>query len=137
MAFAAGLPQSLCSDLLARQPWLRLTGAWVLPQHLHWFDPLADEYKLAGRATLHTPADYFRVLDAYVYRTALRPNQVGGGPASVLTPEVIPDAWYQRTLTCGQHCHECDLCRRLAKQCHLSEQADSAAPFAAVTSDDA
>jgi hypothetical protein len=121
MAFSADPPLSLCNDLLAREPWMRMTGAWILPQHLHWFDSFADEYKLAGRVTLRNPKDYFRVLDAYVHRTALLPNQIGGGPASVLHPIIIPDRYYKKTLNCGMRCQDCDICRRFAGRMAFSE----------------
>lgn len=72
-------PQSLCDETLEKQPWLRFTGAWVLPQHLHFYDGLYDDLKLAGRVTLKNPADYRRVLDAYVHKKPLTPDKIGGG----------------------------------------------------------
>jgi hypothetical protein len=91
-------PRSLCDGLLARSPWLRLTGAWVLPQHLHLYDGLFDELKLDGRATLHDPERYREVLRAYVLRTPLAPNALGGGPASLLSAMDIDEGFVRATL---------------------------------------
>ena len=104
-------PRSLCEPMLRDNPWLRLTGAWVLPQHLHFYDGLYDELKLAGRITLREPARYRQVLGAYIHRRSLRPNEIGGGPASVLNPMDISEEFYAKTLECGLQCHECSLCR--------------------------
>jgi hypothetical protein len=104
-------PLSLCDGLLGRQPWLRLTGAWVLPQHLHLYDGLYDELKLAGRVTLRQPERYLDVLRAYVRQRPLLPHQIGGGPASPLAPIRISEAFYSKTLDCGHQCHQCSLCR--------------------------
>jgi hypothetical protein len=103
-------PVSLCQEMLAREPWLRLTGAWVLPQHLHLFDGVADEWKLAGRVTLRSPEKYRQVLRAYVNRTPLTPDAIGGGPASVAEPIEVREDFYARTLHCGRACHTCTLC---------------------------
>ncbi|MBI5084846.1 MAG: radical SAM protein [Acidobacteria bacterium] len=103
-------PKSLCEELLEKKPWLRMTGAWVLPQHLHLFDGLYDELKLAGRATLHEPEHYREVLGAYIFRRPLTPNAIGGGPASVLQPMTIDAGFYRRTLECGRQCNKCDAC---------------------------
>jgi hypothetical protein len=116
MATSENPPESLCAELLERQPWLRIIGAWVLPQHLHWFDELADEYKLAGRVTLRDPDNYRRVCDAYIHRTALWPNEIGGGPASILDKTIVPDDLYETTLACDRQCHQCDLCQRFARR---------------------
>lgn len=104
-------PRSLCAELLQRQPWLRLTGGWVLPQHLHLYDGVYDELKLAGRVTLRDSARYRRVLDAYVRRLPLLPRDIGGGPASVIEPMEIGEEFFRRTLTCGRTCRTCTLCR--------------------------
>jgi hypothetical protein len=103
-------PRSLCAELLKRHPWMRLTGAWVLPQHVHLFDGLYDDLKLAGRVTLHDPEKYIGVLEAYVNRTPLTPNQIGGGPASVLEPLEVDQSFYAETLHCGHQCHTCTRC---------------------------
>ena len=113
MAYGDSHPESLCAGLLAEQPWRRVTGAWVLPQHLHWLDAFADEYKLAGRATLQDPAHYLRVCDAYLHRTALWPDEIGGGPASLLDKLPISQGLARYLLSCGQQCHDCQICRRL------------------------
>jgi hypothetical protein len=90
---------------------MRLTGAWVLPQHLHLYDGLYDELKLAGRVTLRDPADYRRVLGAYVHRRSLSPEAIGGGPAAVTQPMEITEDFYAETLQCGRQCHTCTICR--------------------------
>lgn len=103
-------PDSLCRQLLDQRPWMRLTGAWVLPQHLFHFDGLYDELKLAGRITLNDPLKYRRVLGAYVNRQVLSPNDIGGGPASVLQPIEIEEGFYAQTLHCNHRCDSCTLC---------------------------
>ena len=112
MAHVGGVPASLCAPRLEAKPWLRLTGAWILPQHLSKLDPVADEYKLAGRAALADPEQYARVLRAYVRRTALWPDDIGGGPASALSQIPVSRALFNRLLDCGQICDDCDVCRR-------------------------
>jgi hypothetical protein len=111
MAYADETPLSLCEPLLREQPWLRLTGAWALPQHLHCFEGLTRSFKLAGRATLQDPVRYREVLDAYLNRRALAPDAVGGGPASPLAPMHISEDFYRTTLSCDKHCHACPACR--------------------------
>jgi hypothetical protein len=106
-----GHPHSLCNNLLQEFPWMRLTGAWVLPQHLHLYDGIYDELKLAGRVTLRDPENYLRVLDAYINRKPLAPNEIGGGPASVLEPIEITEEFFAQTLHCGHQCHACRICQ--------------------------
>ena len=115
MAAGVADPQSLCHELLEREPWLRLTGAWVLPQHLHLYDGLYDELKLAGRVTLRDPARYRRVLGAYIARAPLQPHEIGGGPASVDWPAEISEQFFRFTLECGHACGACTRCRELAR----------------------
>lgn len=103
-------PASLCEELLTRHPWLRLTGAWILPQHLHFYEGLFDELKLAGRVTLQDPTRYREVLHAYCHGAPLAPHRIGGGPASPLKPMVIEEAFYRQTLTCDKACHRCRVC---------------------------
>lgn len=103
-------PQSLCDNLLDREPWMRLTGAWVTPQYLHNYDGAYDELKLAGRSTLEDPERYFDVFGAYVNRRSLLPCDIGGGPSSVLEPIDMPEELYVYTMHCGQRCHECRRC---------------------------
>jgi MoaA/NifB/PqqE/SkfB family radical SAM enzyme len=114
MASGSENPQSLCRHLLQREPWLRLTGAWVLPQHLHLFDNAYDELKLAGRSTLHDPSVYRRVLGAYVSRSELQPHEIGGGPATVNWPATISEEFYRHSLHCGHLCASCQRCHDLA-----------------------
>lgn len=116
MSYSSQPLSSLCGQLLEHSPWLRLTGAWVLPQHLHLFSGIADEMKLAGRVTLQYPEKYLRVLTAYATGTALTPDAIGGGPASVLGPVEITEDFYQTTLSCNHHCHSCGICREYAKK---------------------
>lgn len=110
----AGLavPKSLCAGLLRDKPWLRLTGAWVLPQHLHYYRQLFDELKIAGRVTLQNERRYRQVLKAYFYERRTLPSQIGGGPASLHRGIPVDDAFYEHTLRCGHDCHECDDCAR-------------------------
>jgi hypothetical protein len=104
-------PSSLCNELLSQHPWLRLTGAWVLPQHLHFYDSVYDELKLAGRVTLRDPADYIRVLDGYAHRRVMRPHEIGGGPASIVLPLDIQEEFFSKTLYCRHQCHNCLVCK--------------------------
>jgi hypothetical protein len=103
-------PHSLCNDLLDQKPWLRLTGGWVLPQHLHMFNGLYDEIKLAGRVSLQDPDRYIRVLDSYLFERELSPHEIGGGPASVNYPLSIGDGFYSHTLFCNKICSKCSFC---------------------------
>ncbi len=104
-------PLSLCEELLAEQPWLRLTTGWILPQHLHLYAGTYDEVKLAGRVTLRDPDHYRLVLDSYVHGRPLAPGDIGGGPASVLDDIEISEEFFAQTLVCGHRCHACSLCR--------------------------
>lgn len=110
MASSCDQPASLCEELLTRDPWRRLTGAWVLPQHLHLFDGLYDELKLAGRVTLGRAARYRRVFEAYRARQVLGTDDIGGGPASANDGIEISEDFYQQTLECARRCDQCDLC---------------------------
>lgn len=111
MACGDPFPRSLCEDLLQEQPWLRLTGAWVLPQHLELYDGVCSEFKLAGRVTLRDPDRYVRVLGAYIRRTPLSPDAIGGGPAAPQQPMHISEPFYRHTLSCGFTCQNCQVCR--------------------------
>jgi len=115
MANGIAMPESLCETLLAEKPWLRLTGSWVLPQHLRLYDGLYDQLKLAGRVTLQDPQRYLRVLEAYILRLPLRPHEIGGGPASVLQTMEISEEFYRRTLECGHDCDSCLECQNYGK----------------------
>jgi hypothetical protein len=111
MGYGDWFPQSLCSQMLAEFPWLRLTGAWILPRHLRFYDGLYDGLKLAGRVTLRDPQRYFDVLGAYIHRADLLPCDIGGGPASVLEQIDIPDDLFEYTLTCNKDCPTCSICK--------------------------
>ena len=104
-------PQSLCDELLQEQPWLRLTGSWILPQHLHLYEGIFDELKLAGRVTLQDKRVYLNVLDSYIYRKPLNPNEIGGGPATILESLNISEEFFSKTLFCNHQCHKCDYCQ--------------------------
>lgn len=116
MGYGDWFPESLCGSLLEKHPWLRLTGAWILPQHLHYYDGLYDTVKLAGRVTLQDPVKYQQVLNAYVQRVPLTPDAIGGGPASVLGPVDISDSLFETMLTCDKICHTCSICRNIYTQ---------------------
>jgi len=103
-------PQSLCKDMLGQKPWLRLTGGWILPQHLILFNGLFDEIKLSGRVALQQPDLYFKVFDSYVHGKKLLPNEIGGGPASVNLPVDIGIDFYKYTLECKKNCETCSVC---------------------------
>jgi hypothetical protein len=111
MGYGDELPQSLCQGLLEERPWLRLTGAWVLPRHLHHYDGLYDGLKLAGRVTLRDPDRYLNVLDAYVNRGPILPRDIGGGPASPLEAIDVSDEWFEFVLHCDKRCDVCSVCR--------------------------
>jgi len=103
-------PKSLCAELLHDEAWLRLTGSWVLPQHLYFYAGIYDEMKLAGRVTLQDPAKFRYVFESYVHTRSLQPHEIGGGPSSVLIPIEINDEFFAYTLECGRRCHECNRC---------------------------
>jgi hypothetical protein len=104
-------PRSLCRRMLDEHPWLRLTGAWILPRHLVYYEGLHDTLKLAGRVTLRDRAQYLTVLNAYVHRQAILPKDIGGGPASVLEAIDVPDEVFETILHCDKNCHTCSICR--------------------------
>jgi hypothetical protein len=108
--FSNGHPESLCNRLLDQHPWMRLTGSWILPQHLHFFEDLYDEIKLAGRVTLRNPQDYFHVIEKYFSRKKLNENKIGGGPASIPDQIIITDDFYRNTLYCDKNCSQCTYC---------------------------
>ncbi len=128
MAFHHRAPQSLCRELLDKAPWLRMTGAWVLPQHLHLFDHIADQFKLSGRVTLQEPIKHKRVLQAYMERASLAPNAIGGGPASVLVDIHIHEDFYRHTLECGKNCHACNQCRKYYQKAVSGQELSSEPP---------
>jgi len=111
MARGEAVPASLCAGLLRRDPWLALTGSWVLPQHLGLYDGLCDELKLDGRVTLRDPARYLRVLRSYVTREPLQLAEIGGGPATDAPVPEITREFYEYTLVCDKTCARCDVCR--------------------------
>ena len=111
MAYSSKFPRSLSQQTLDEYPWLRMTGAWVLPQHLHYYDGLYDTLKLAGRVTLQDPNKYIKVLNAYIHRKPLLPDEIGGGPASILDKMEIPDEVFETILICSKNCDACPYCR--------------------------
>jgi hypothetical protein len=110
MASGVRHPESLCAELIREEPWLGLIGAWVLPQHLHVFDGLYDEIKLAGRVTLRDPGKYLAVLSAYSRRSALSLHEIGGGPATALGDLPISESFYCETVGCSKRCGTCRRC---------------------------
>jgi hypothetical protein len=112
MAYGQAFPESLCQQVLEARPWLRLTGAWILPRHLHFYDGLYDSLKLAGRVTLRDPERYLAVLDAYVHRRPTLPRDIGGGPASPLNGIDVSDEWFEHVLNCDKRCDTCLVCRQ-------------------------
>lgn len=104
-------PKSLCSNILRKNPWMRLTGSWILPQHLHLFDGLFDELKISGRVSLQNPEYYREVFDAYINRKNRFPCGIGGGPASILKPMKIEESFYKKTLYCDKSCQTCNICK--------------------------
>jgi collagenase-like PrtC family protease len=104
-------PKSLCNEILNRKPWLRLTGSWILPQHLHFYHSIYNKLKLAGRVTLQNPDYYREVFDAYVFRKKRFPNKIGGGPACVKMPMHIEDEFFKKTLNCNKLCNTCLICK--------------------------
>jgi hypothetical protein len=116
MAYSKSWPESLCRDLLAESPWLRMTGAWVLPRHLRFYAGLYDSLKLSGRVTLRDPSRYLHVLDAYIFRKDILPRDIAGGPASILNAMDMPDAFYEKLLHCNKDCLNCQVCRNYYEQ---------------------
>jgi len=116
MGYGEFYPQSLCQQMLDERPWLRLTGAWILPRHLSYYDGLYDSLKLAGRVTLRDRARYLTVLNAYVHRQPILPRDIGGGPASVLEAIDMPDELFELTLHCDKCCHVCSACQEYYEQ---------------------
>jgi collagenase-like PrtC family protease len=116
MGYGDSHPQSLCQYMLEERPWLRLTGAWILPRHLVYYEGLYDSLKLAGRVTLRDRDRYLAVLSAYVHREEIFPRDIGGGPASVLEGIDIPDELFETILHCDKSCHTCSICRDYYEQ---------------------
>jgi hypothetical protein len=116
MGYGDWYPESLCQPMLEEQPWMRLTGAWILPRHLYYYAGLYDSLKLAGRVTLQDRARYFQVLGAYIRREHILPRDIGGGPASVLEEIDIPDDLFKYILHCGKNCHVCPVCKNYYDQ---------------------
>lgn len=116
MGYGNSYPQSLCQQALNERPWLRLTGAWILPRHLVYYEGLYDSLKLAGRVTLRDRVRYLAVLSAYVYREEILPRDIGGGPASVLEAIDMPDDLFEYILNCDKNCCTCSICRDYYEQ---------------------
>ncbi len=116
MAYGNGQPRSLCTSILEEQPWLRLTGAWILPRHLPLYAGTYDTLKLAGRVTLRHPERYLSVLQAYVEGGSILPRDIGGGPASPLDALEVSDEWFELVLHCDKQCATCPVCRAAYEQ---------------------
>ncbi len=87
-----------------------MTGGWILPQHILFYDGLYDELKLSGRVTLQNPDHYAKVLDSYVKGTDLMPNEIGGGPASAVKDIHISRDFFSTLLKCDLQCQNCGIC---------------------------
>jgi collagenase-like PrtC family protease len=118
-------PESLCQQMLEERPWLRLTGAWILPHHLIYYEGLYDCLKLAGRVTLRGRAQYLTVLNAYVHREKILPKDIGGGPASILEAIDMPDELFEIILRCDKNCHSCSVCQDYYKRAVAAARAGS------------
>lgn len=116
MAYGGAQPHSLCASILEEQPWLRLTGAWILPRHLPLYAGVYDTLKLAGRVTLRHPERYVSVLQAYVEGGMILPRDIGGGPASPLDGLDVTDEWFEFVLHCDKRCATCPVCRTAYQQ---------------------
>lgn len=104
-------PESLCEELIHDLPWLRLKSAWILPQHLHFYDGLYDFIKLAGRVTLQNPQKFITVFRAYLERSRLAANEIGSGPAGMIEAMPISEEFFYQTITCDKECSKCDICK--------------------------
>lgn len=116
MAYGGPQPRSLCASILEERPWLRLTGAWLLPRHLPLYAGVYDTLKLAGRVTLRDPERYVSVLQAYVEGGAILPRDIGGGPAAPLIGLDVSDEWFEFVLHCDKRCATCPVCRAAYEQ---------------------
>jgi len=124
MGYGDSYPRSLCQQMLADHPWLRLTGAWILPRHLVYYEGLCDSLKLAGRVTLRDRDRYLTVLSAYIHREEILPRDIGGGPASVLEAIDMPDELFESILGCDKDCHACSICRDYYEQATATGKGD-------------
>lgn len=125
MGYGHDFPLSLCEQMLAERPWLRLTGAWVLPRHLTFYDGLYDHLKLAGRVTLRDRDRYLTLLEAYVNRAPILPTAIGGGPASPLDLIDASDEWFAFVLHCDKRCDICSVCREYYERYHRNQEEES------------
>ncbi len=104
-------PKSLCKEILDKKPWLRLTGSWILPQHIYLYEDVYDKLKLSGRVTLQNPDYYKEVLDAYIFRKKRLPSKIGGGPVCGKLSINIEDKFFKKTLYCDKECTKCSICK--------------------------
>lgn len=125
MGYSPTFPESLCQQMLEEHPWLRLTGAWILPRHLVHYEGLYDSLKLAGRVTLRDRARYLAVLNAYIHRESLLPRDLGGGPASVRAALDMPDELFEFILKCDKRCSTCTVCRDFYEQWTVNLEGNS------------
>ncbi|MBN1997919.1 hypothetical protein JW935_10230 [candidate division KSB1 bacterium] len=101
----------MCLELLDEKPWLRLTGSWILPQHLYMYNGVYDKLKLSGRVTLQNPDYYREVFSAYINREPRRPHRIGGGPVCGTLDRHIDDVFFEKTLYCDKNGESCGFCR--------------------------
>lgn len=125
MGYGDTFPLSLCEQMLGSRPWLRLTGAWILPRHLVYYDGLYDSLKLAGRVTLQDADRYFAVLGAYVNGGPMLPTDIGGGPASPVDAFDVSDDWFEFVLHCDKRCDVCSVCRDYYERVHRNQEEKS------------
>jgi len=112
MGSSDSYPESLCENLLNEKPWLSVKSAWILPQHLHYYNNLYDIIKLAGRVTLQEPDKYLKVINAYLNKETLIPSEIGCGPAGLKEDIPITDDFFYKTITCDKNCTVCDYCEQ-------------------------
>jgi collagenase-like PrtC family protease len=122
MGYGETFPQSLCQRMLEENPWLRLTGAWLLPKHLVYYEGLYDSLKLAGRVTLRDRDRYLTVLEAYVHRLPILPRDIGGGPASPVDGLDVSEEWFEFVLHCDKRCDVCPVCREYYEESRREQE---------------
>lgn len=106
-----------CSEIYAAKPWMVLLADWVLPQHLHLYDEIADEYKLVGRNALRNPEDYIHLLAAYIERRPIPWDQIEDYSYKAIFEDLeITEEFFKRVLFCKKNCSHCDYCRDYYEQ---------------------
>ncbi|MBI4615145.1 MAG: hypothetical protein HY720_16140 [Planctomycetes bacterium] len=101
----------LCAECVEEEPWRRLTGAWILPQHLDLLQGLFDVVKVSGRGTLLDPARWMGVVEAYFRGEGWDVHEIGMSTAGPREPIPITREFYESTLHCRKNCDSCTVCR--------------------------